>query len=232
MPIAGKLFKIRKFCGIDKNLFFLLFLRLMYQQNCIQNHFWFLYDKLNWLFCAVNFIKQQFLTSKQNKMSCLSKYCIKLSFVCVKKTNCMRWYSLLFSIILGFVIPNSSNHCTRQRIFIMYSYVCILFYFCVRQNFVCHTKQVTSVSSHHRPAKGSSVVSPLSIIPSKSIVLPLSISPPTHADSPSHITRQTVNQPREEVLCLCRWSGQSYREKASCRRRWSVRPGTLTRRRT
>jgi hypothetical protein len=39
---------------------------------------------------------------------------------------------LLFSITLGFVIPNSSNHCTRQRLFIMYSYVCIKFYFCMR----------------------------------------------------------------------------------------------------
>ncbi len=54
-----------------------------------------------------------------------------------------------FSIILGFVIPNSANHCTRQRIFIMYSYVFIMFYFFVRQNFVCHTKQVASVPSHH-----------------------------------------------------------------------------------
>jgi hypothetical protein len=36
------------------------------------------------------------------------------------------------SIILGFVIPNSSNHCTRQCIFIMYSYVCLMFYFCMR----------------------------------------------------------------------------------------------------
>jgi hypothetical protein len=37
----------------------------------------------------------------------------------------------LFSITLGFVLPNSSNHCTCQRIFIMYFYVCIMFYFCM-----------------------------------------------------------------------------------------------------
>ncbi len=43
------------------------------------------------------------------------------------KKKCMKWYNLLFSITLGFVIPNSSNHCTRQRIFIMYSYICIMF---------------------------------------------------------------------------------------------------------
>ncbi len=108
-----------------------------------------------------------------------------------------------FFIILGFVIPNSSNHCTCQRIFIMYSYVCIMFYICVRQNFVCHTKQVASVPSHHRPAKGSSVVLPPSIIPRKNIVVPPSISLPAHADSLSHVSSQTINQPREEALCLC-----------------------------
>jgi hypothetical protein len=37
-----------------------------------------------------------------------------------------------FSITLGFVIPISSNHCTHQCIFIMYSYVRIMFYFCMR----------------------------------------------------------------------------------------------------
>ncbi len=178
------------------------FFLLMYQQNCIQNHFQSLYNTLNWLFYTMNFIKQQSLTPKQKNMSCLTKYCIALTFVCVKK-NCMRWYSLLFSIILGFLIPNSSNHCTRQRIFIMYSYVFIMFYVCVHQNFVCHTKQEASVPSHHRPAKGSSVVLPPSIIPRKSIVSLLSISPPAHADSPLHITSQTVNQRREEALCLC-----------------------------
>ncbi len=157
----------------------------------------------------------------------------------------MRWYSLFFFIILGFVIPNSSNHCTCQHIFIMYSYICIMFNFCVRQNFVCHTKQVASVPSHHRPAKGSSIVSPSLIIPRKIIVLPPSISPPAHADLPSHVSSQTANQPREEASCLCRRSvhpcplevalccrHQSYQEKASCCRRWSVRPRTLTCRHT
>ncbi len=67
----------------------------------------------------------------------------------------MRWYSLLFSIIFRSVIPNSSNHCNCRCIIIMYSYLCIMFYFCVRQNFVCHTKQVASVPSHHQPAKWS-----------------------------------------------------------------------------
>jgi hypothetical protein len=123
----------------------------------------------------------------------------------------------------------------------MYSYICIMFYFCVCHNFVCHTKGVASVPSHHQPAEGSSVVSPPSIIPRKSIMLPPLINLPTHADLPLHISSQTVNQPREEALCLCRCSvhprplevvlccrRQSYQEKASCRRRQSVRPHTLT----
>ncbi len=152
----------------------------------------------------------------------------------------MRWYSLLFSIIFHSVIPNSSNHCNRQHIIIMYSYVCVMFYFCVCQNFVCHTKQVTSVPSHHWPAKWSSIVSPPLILPRKSIVLLPSISPPVHADLPSHVTSWTIDQPREEVPCLRRWSvhlcllevalcccRRSYQEKASCCRRRSVRPHML-----
>ncbi len=208
------------------------------QQNCIQNHFLFLYDRLNWLFYAMSFIKQQFLMSKKNVM------CYKILYqtvLCLSQKKCMRWYSILFSIILGFVIPNSSNHCTRQRIFIMYSYICIMFYFCMHQNFVCHTKRVASVPSHHQPSKGSSIVSPPLIIPRKSIVSPPLISPPAHADLPSHVSSQTVNQPREEALRLCRQSAhlrllevalccrrQSYQEKASCCRRWSVRSRMLT----
>ncbi len=140
------------------------------------------------------------------------------------------------------VIPNSSNHCNRQCIIIMYSYVCIMFYFCMHQNFVYHTKQVANVPSHHQPAEWSSVVSPPSILPRKSIVSPPSISPPVHADLPLHVTSQTVDQPREEAPCLrhqsvhprllevalyChRWS---YQEKASCCRHWSVRPPMLIR---
>ncbi len=155
----------------------------------------------------------------------------------------MRWYSLLFSIVLGFVIPNSSNRCTHQRIFIMYSYVCIMFYFCMHQNFVCHTKQVASVPSHHQPAKGSSVVLPPLIIPRKSIVLSSLISPPVHADLPSHVTSWTVDQQREEASCLCQWSVhpcllevalcrhcRSYQEKALCFHHQSVCPRMLTRR--
>ncbi len=149
-----------------------------------------------------------------------------------------------FSIILDFLIPNSSNHCTRQCIFIIYSYVCIMFYFCLHQNCFCHTKRVASVPSHHRPAKGSSVLLPPWIIPRKSIMLLPSISPPAHADLPLHVSSRTVDQPREEASCLCHWSvhprplevalcccRQSYREKASCPHRWSVRPCTLTHRR-
>ncbi len=153
----------------------------------------------------------------------------------------MRWYSLLFSIIFCCVKPNSSNHYNPQCIvIIMYSYVCIMFYFYVRQNFVCHTKQVASVPSHHWPAKWSSAMSPPLILPRKSIVLPPSISPPAHADSPLHVTSRTVNQPREEALCLRRWSvhprllevalccrRQSYQEKVSCCHRQSVRPRML-----
>ncbi len=97
----------------------------------------------------------------------------------------MRWYSLLFSIIFRSVIPISSNHCNCRCIIIMYSYVCIMFYFCVLQNFVCHTKQVASVPSYHQPAKWSSVMSLPSILPRKSMVSLPSISPHAHADSPS-----------------------------------------------
>ncbi len=153
----------------------------------------------------------------------------------------MRWYSLLFSIIFRSVIPNSSNHCNRQRIIIMYSYVCIMFYFCMHQNFVCHTKRVESVPSHHWPAKWSSVVSPRLILPRKIIVSPPSISPPVHADFSLHVTSWTVNQPREEAPCLRHQSvhshplevalcfrHQSYQEKASCCCRQSVRPCTLS----
>ncbi len=152
----------------------------------------------------------------------------------------MRWYSLLFSIIFRSVIPNSSNHCNCQRIIIMYCYICIMFYFCVRENFVCHTNWVVSVPPHHQPAKWSSVVTLLLILPRKSIMLPPSISPPVHADLLLHVTSQTVNQPREEAPCLhyrsvhprplevalrCRrWS---YQEKAFCCRHWSVCPCML-----
>ncbi len=157
----------------------------------------------------------------------------------------MRWYSLLFSIIFRSVKPNSSNHCNCQRIIIMYFYICIMFYFCVHQNFVCHTKRVASVPSHHWPAKWSSIVSPPLISPRKSIVLPPLISPPAHPDSPLHVTSQIVDQPREEAPCLHRWSvhphplevalccrRQSYQKKSSCCHRCSVRPRTLIRRRT
>ncbi len=153
----------------------------------------------------------------------------------------MRWYSLLFSIIFHSVKPNSFNHCNCQRIvIIMYFYVCTMFYFCMHQNFVCHTKQVASIASHHRPAKWSSIVSPMWILPRKSIVSPPSISPPAHADLPLHITSQTVDQPREEAPCLRRWSVHSrplevawcchrwsYQEKALCCCHQSVRPCTL-----
>ncbi len=122
------------------------------------------------------------------------------------KKNCMKWYNLLFSITLGFVVPYSSYHCTHQRIFIMHSYVHIMFYFCMCQNFVCHTMCVASVPSHHQPAKWSSVMLPPSIILRKSIMSLLLISLPAPADLPSHITIRTVDQPREEALCLCHWS--------------------------
>ncbi len=108
------------------------------------------------------------------------------------------------------------------------------------QNFVCHTKGVASVPSHHQPAKGSSIVLPPSIIPRKSTVLPPLISPPAHADLPSHVSSRTIDQPREEASCLCHQSVhphplevalcrrcQSYWEKALCRHRWSVRPCPL-----
>jgi hypothetical protein len=79
-----------------------------------------------------------------------------------------------FSITLGFVIPNNSNHCTCQRIFIMYSYVCIMSYFCMRQIFFCHTKHVASVTSHH--PKHSTT--PHSILPLPYYLFPASPTPP------------------------------------------------------
>ncbi len=227
-----------------QKLCFLLFFWLMYQLNCIQNHFWFLYNRLKWLFYAMNFIKQQFLTSNKKNVMC-NKILYQTVLCLSREKKCMRWYSLLFLIILGFVIPNSSNHCTCQRIFIMYSYIFIMFCFCVHQNFVCHTKWDASVPSHHWPAKGSSIMLPPSIIPRKSIVLPLSINPPAHADSPLYISSRTVDQPREEASCLCRQSvhphplevalccrHQSYQDKALRCCHQSVRRHMLTCHRT
>ncbi len=76
-------------------------------------------------------------------------------------------------------------------------------------------------------------------------MLPPLISPPAHADSPSYVTSQTVDQPREEESCLCRWSVHpcplevasccccwSYQEKALCCCRQSVRLCPLICRRT
>jgi hypothetical protein len=51
---------------------------------------------------------------------------------------CVEWYNLLFSITLDFVIPNSSNHCTCQCIFIMYSYVRIIFISACVRFFLSH----------------------------------------------------------------------------------------------
>jgi hypothetical protein len=48
-----------------------------------------------------------------------------------RKKNLYKMIQFTFFITLGFVIPNSSNNCTCQRIFRMYSYVCIMFYFCM-----------------------------------------------------------------------------------------------------
>ncbi len=155
------------------------------------------------MFYAMNFIKQQFLTSKQKNVMC-NKILYQTVLCLSQKTKMYEMIQFTFSIILDCVIPNSSNHCTRQRIFIMYSYVCIMFYFCVCQNFVCHTKRVASVPSHHRPAKGSSIMLPPLIIPRKSIVLLPLISPPVHADLLLHVSSRTVDQPREEVSCLFR----------------------------
>ncbi len=188
----------------------------------------------------MNFIKQQFLTPKQKNVI-LNKILYQTVLYLSWTKKCMRWYSLLSYIILGFEITNSSNHCTHQHIFIMHSYVCIMFYFCMHHNFVCHTKRVASVPSHHWPAKGNSVVLPPSIIPRKSIMLPPSISPPMHADLPLHVSSRSVNQPREKASCLCHQSVYlhplevalccrcwSHQEKALCCRHQSVRPCMLT----
>ncbi len=215
------------------------FFLLMYQQKLYPKSFLFFIWQAYLVVLCNEFYKKTFSDIKTKKKVLCNKILYQTN-LCLSQKKCMKWYSLLFFFMVGYVIPSSSNHWSCQCIFIMYSYVCIMLYFCMRQNFVCHTKQVASVPSHHRPAKGSSVVSPPLIIPRKIIVsLPL-ISLPTHADSPSHISSQSVNQPREEALCLChqlvhpgplevalcrrRWS---YREKASCHSHWSVRPRML-----
>ncbi len=101
----------------------------MYKQNCIQNNFLFLHDRLNWLFHIFIYIYKNILPRKWFFVMCNKKlYQTPLS---LSQKKCIKWYNLLFSITLDFVIPNSSNHCTLQRIFIMYSYVHIMFYFCM-----------------------------------------------------------------------------------------------------
>ena len=110
-----------------------------------------------------------------------------------------------FSIILGFVIPNSFNHCTCQRIFIMYSYICIKFYFCMRQD--------------------------LSVTPSKLPVFPPTINQPrevvsccrcwSYQEKASCCCHWSVHPcPLEVALSYCH---QSYWEKALCCCCWSVR---------
>ncbi len=143
-----KLLILGSFVVLAKKIFFFFFW-LMYQQNCIQKHFWFLYDWLNWLFYTIIFIKNNYFASKMESFVMCNKILYQ-TVLCLSKKKCMRWYSLLVSIILGFVTPNNSNHCNRQHTFIMYFYICIMLYFCVCQNFVCHTKQVASVPSHHQ----------------------------------------------------------------------------------
>jgi hypothetical protein len=111
-----------------------------------------------------------------------------------------------FSITLGFVSPNSSNHCTCQCIFIMYSYVCIMFYFCMRQIFFCHTKHVASVPSHH--PKNSTTPHP--ILPLPYYPFPASPSPPQPTagrDPPPHIEKKRdsffllINHPAYPICC-------------------------------
>ncbi len=103
----------------------------MYKQNCIQNHFLFLHNRLNWLFHVFIFIYKKYFASGIKSFVMCKKTLYQAPLSLSRKKNCIKWYNLLFSITLGFVIPNSSNHCTCQRIFIIYSYIRIMFYFCM-----------------------------------------------------------------------------------------------------
>ncbi len=49
---------------------FFSFFWLMYWQNCIQNHFLFLYDRLNWLFYAIIFVRIFFASKKTSFVMC------------------------------------------------------------------------------------------------------------------------------------------------------------------
>jgi hypothetical protein len=80
------------------------------------------------LFHFFIFIYKKYFASGFLFVVCKKKFYQTPLFLRRKKV-CIKWYNLLFSITLGFVIPNSSNYSTRQRIFIMYSYVRIMFYF-------------------------------------------------------------------------------------------------------
>jgi hypothetical protein len=74
--------------------------------------------------------KKYFASGKKSFVMCKKKlYQSPLSLS--RKNKLYKMIQFTFSITLDFVIPNSSNHCTCQRIFIMYSYICIMFYFCM-----------------------------------------------------------------------------------------------------
>ncbi len=115
----------------------------------------------------------------------------------LNQKRCINWYNFLFSISLGFVIPNSSNHCTRQLIFIMYSYAWIMLYFCMRQNFFCHSKRVASVPSH--PPNNSTT--PHLILPLMYYPFATSLTPPQPTagqDPPPQVQKK-----RDSIFC---WS--------------------------
>ncbi len=132
----------------------------------------------------------------------------------------------------GAAASNSSNHCTRQRIFIMYSYLCIMFYFCMRHNFFL---------SHQVPGQCS--LPPLKKLhhttPNLAAAIHQSAHPAVESEEALYLhsgavrllplichrmfvqlSSQTIDQLSEVALCCCH---QSYQEKSSCCLRRSVR---------
>ncbi len=65
--------------------------------------------------------RECFLTIKSHAFVMCKKKLYQTPLSLSRKKNCIKGYNSLFSITLGIVIPNSSNHCTCQRVFIMYS---------------------------------------------------------------------------------------------------------------
>ncbi len=85
---------------------------------------------LNWLFHFFIYLLKIFYLRNKIFRHVYQKIVSNSSVFESKKND--KMIQFFFFYYIRFVIPNSSNHCTRQHIFIMYSYVHIMFYFCMR----------------------------------------------------------------------------------------------------